>query len=47
MFKDPVCGAVMDDQTSKFKIKYEGETYYFCSIVCKKRFKRNQRKFLK
>ena len=47
MPRDPVCGAILDDKTSKFKITYEGETYHFCSLTCKKRFKRNPMKFVK
>jgi len=47
MFRDPVCGMLLDENTAKFKITYEGETYHFCSLVCKKRFKRHQAKFVK
>ena len=47
MPRDPVCGVVLDEKTSKFKISYGGETHYFCSVTCKKRFKRNPRKFAK
>jgi len=47
MPRDPVCGAILDDKQAKFKITHEGETYYFCSVTCKKRFKRNRRKFVK
>jgi Cu+-exporting ATPase len=45
--RDPVCGVVLNEKTAKFNIKHEGETYYFCSVKCKKRFKRNRRKFTK
>jgi Cu+-exporting ATPase len=44
---DPVCGVVLDENTTKFKITYEGDTYYFCCLKCKKRFKRNAVKFVK
>ena len=47
MFRDPVCGMVLDENTAKFKITYEGETYHFCSLKCKKRFKRHTTKFIK
>jgi len=47
MPRDPVCGVVLDEKTSKFKINYGEETYYFCSVVCKKKFKRNPNKFVK
>ncbi|MGQ9551071.1 MAG: YHS domain-containing protein [Candidatus Bathycorpusculaceae bacterium] len=47
MARDPVCGAVLGEQTAKFKITYGGETYHFCSLTCKKRFKRQPTKFVK
>jgi len=47
MPRDVVCGASLDEKTSKYKISHEGETYYFCSVKCKKRFKRNRAKFAK
>jgi Cu+-exporting ATPase len=45
--RDYVCGAVLDEKTAKFKINFEGETYYFCSTICKKKFKRHPKKFVK
>lgn len=47
MPRDPVCGAVLDENTTKFKITHDGETYYFCCLKCKKRFKRHADKFVK
>ena len=44
---DPVCGVVLNENTTKFKITYEGDTYYFCCLKCKKRFKRHPIKFIK
>ncbi|MEM3700132.1 MAG: YHS domain-containing protein [Candidatus Bathyarchaeia archaeon] len=44
---DPVCGIILDERTAKFKSTYEGETYYFCSLTCKKKFKRHSTKFVK
>ncbi|MDD4325100.1 MAG: YHS domain-containing protein [Candidatus Bathyarchaeota archaeon] len=46
-YRDPVCGTVLDENTAKFKITYDHETYHFCSLVCKKRFKRQPTKFIK
>ena len=46
--KDPVCGvcgAILGGKTPEFKITFDGETYYFCSVTCKKRFKRHPLKF--
>jgi YHS domain-containing protein len=47
MSSDHVCGAVLDEKTAKFKITYDGETYHFCSVTCKKRFKRQPEKFVR
>ncbi|MDH5451173.1 MAG: YHS domain-containing protein [Candidatus Bathyarchaeota archaeon] len=47
MPRDPVCGVILNEKTSKFKRSYDGEKYYFCSVKCKKRFKRNPMKFVK
>jgi YHS domain-containing protein len=47
MPRDPVCGVILDEKTVKFKITHDGETYYFCSLTCKKRFKRQPAKFAK
>jgi len=45
--RDPVCGAVLDEKTARFKISFEGSTYYFCSVSCKKKFERHPKKFIK
>ena len=45
MPRDPVCGAVVDEK--RFRISYEGEKYYFCSVKCKKKFRRNPSRFVK
>jgi len=42
-----MCGAVLDEKTAKFRITFEGETYYFCSVSRKKKFKRHPKKFVK
>jgi len=45
MPRDPVCGVILNEKTAKYKITHDGETYYFCSVKCKKKFKRNREKF--
>ena len=45
MLRDPVCGVNLDEKTAKYKISHDGEKYYFCSVKCKKKFKRNRAKF--
>ena len=47
MPRDNVCGVILNEKTAKFKLTYQGETFYFCSLKCKKKFKRNPGKFLK
>ncbi|MBN1134146.1 MAG: YHS domain-containing protein [Methanosarcinaceae archaeon] len=36
----------LDKRTSKFKSEYKGETYYFCSLACKKKFDEEPEKYL-
>ena len=36
--KDPVCGMEVDPKTAEYKLKHEGEVYYFCSQHCKENF---------
>ncbi len=38
MTKDPVCGMQIDPKEAAGTSKYNGETYYFCSEHCKKKF---------
>jgi len=45
MPRDPVCGALVHEK--RFRKSYEGEKYYFCSVKCKKKFRRNPRRFVK
>jgi len=47
MLRDPVCGVILNEKTAKFKINHEGKKYYFCSVDCKKKFKRNRSKFVR
>jgi Cu+-exporting ATPase len=35
---DPVCGMDVNPATAAGSSTYEGKTYYFCSIGCKRRF---------
>ena len=41
---DPVCGMTVDEKKAKFKIKYQGKTYYFCAPGCKVTFEENPEK---
>lgn len=35
---DPVCRMQIDSQTAAAQFSYEGQTYYFCTVYCKKKF---------
>lgn len=43
--KDPVCGMNVDPKTAAGKSQYKGQTYYFCSLGCKKLFDANPEKY--
>jgi len=45
--EDPVCHMKLDERNVKFKSEYKGETYYFCSLACKKKFDEDPEKYLK
>lgn len=38
MAKDPVCHMDVDEKTAAGKSEHEGRTFYFCSVICKKKF---------
>ncbi|MBL0345035.1 YHS domain-containing protein [Candidatus Villigracilis affinis] len=43
---DPVCHMDIDPNTAASKSEYNGQTYYFCSLGCKKSFDENPDKYL-
>lgn len=36
--QDPVCGMMVDPEEAAGSSEYQGQTYYFCGIGCKKAF---------
>jgi YHS domain-containing protein len=38
MFKDPVCGMMVDEMTAKHVLEMERERVYLCSAACKSQF---------
>jgi YHS domain-containing protein len=46
MAKDPVCGMDIDPKTAAGKSEYKGQTYYFCSLGCKKAFDKEPQKYV-
>ncbi len=47
MVTDPVCGMNIADATAAAKSTYKGQTYYFCSALCKQLFDREPEKYIK
>lgn len=43
---DPVCHMDIDPETAAGKSEYNGTTYYFCSLGCKKSFDKDPEKYL-
>lgn len=44
---DPVCGMQIDEKKTKYSQEYNGKTYYFCSLECKKEFNKVPERFIK
>ena len=47
MEKDPVCDMGVEPATAAGKSEYQGKTYYFCSLGCKKAFDKEPGKYAK
>jgi YHS domain-containing protein len=45
--QDPVCGMDVDRRTAKYTSEYQGQTYYFCSLLCLNAFEDNPERYLK
>ena len=41
MERDVVCGMQVDPAKAPAKSEYNGKTYYFCALSCKKKFDAN------
>ncbi len=44
-YKDPICGMDVTPETAAGKSEYQGQTYYFCSLGCKKSFDKEPEKY--
>ncbi len=44
---DPVCNMDLSALQGKFAYDFEEETYYFCSELCKDKFKAEPKKYAK
>ncbi len=47
MEKDPVCGMQVDPKNAAGSSEHDGQTYYFCSPGCKRKFDQNPAQFVK
>lgn len=45
MATDPVCFAIVDEDTAQFRSTYKDREYYFCTNFCKKKFDENPKKY--
>lgn len=41
MAKDPVCGMDVDPKKAVHRAEHKGQSYYFCSAGCLKKFQAN------
>ncbi len=44
---DPVCHMEVDPKTAAGEYSFKGDTYYFCNVKCREKFKSNPEKYLK
>jgi YHS domain-containing protein len=45
MATDPVCFAIVDDDSARFTSTYKNQMYYFCTNYCKMKFDENPKKY--
>jgi YHS domain-containing protein len=42
---DPVCGMQIESEKAAGKTEYQGETYWFCSDSCRRKFEAEPAKY--
>jgi P-type Cu+ transporter len=45
MFKDPLCGMMVDEKTAKHVSEVDSKKVYLCSAACKSQFDSNPSKY--
>jgi Cu+-exporting ATPase len=45
MRRDPICGMLVDEKTTKFNSEHEGIVFYFCSSGCKNTFDKDPHRY--
>jgi Cu+-exporting ATPase len=43
--KDPVCGMEVEPTTAAEFAEFQGQTYYFCTAMCKEKFDRDPQQY--
>lgn len=43
--KDPVCGMTLESEQAAATVTHKGQTYHFCSPMCKTKFAMNPDKY--
>ncbi len=46
MIRDHVCHMDVEESTAAATTQYAGDTYYFCSAACKKKFEADPEKYV-
>ena len=46
MIRDHVCHMDIEESTAAATSQYAGDTYYFCSVICKKKFEADPEKYV-
>lgn len=46
MPRDHVCDMEVDESSAAGRVEYKGETFYFCSTDCKKKFAADPEKYV-
>jgi YHS domain-containing protein len=46
MVVDPICGMEIDPKTAAGTSEYQGQTYYFCSLGCKRTFDQDPQRYI-
>ena len=46
MVKDPVCGMEIDESQAPAQSQFEGQTFSFCSIECKRMFDEDPKQYV-
>jgi YHS domain-containing protein len=46
MVQDPVCKMTIEESKAAATATYQGKTYYFCAVGCKRKFEENPQQYV-